>query len=38
MAGQDSDVVEAVGRGVTHVKPGDRVTVNVETFCRECVI
>ena len=29
-------VVEAVGRGVTHVKPGDRVTVNVETFCGEC--
>ena len=28
-------VVEAVGRGVTHVKPGDRVTVNVETFCGE---
>ena len=29
-------VVEAVGRGGTHVKPGDRVTVNVETFCGEC--
>ena len=29
-------VVEAVGSGVTHVKPGDRVTVNVETFCGEC--
>lgn len=29
-------VVEAVGRGVTHIKPGDRVTVNVETFCGEC--
>ena len=29
-------VVEEVGVGVTHVKPGDRVTVNVETFCGEC--
>lgn len=29
-------VVEAVGKGVTHVKPGDRVAVNVETFCGEC--
>lgn len=29
-------VVEEVGSGVTHVKPGDRVTVNVETFCGEC--
>lgn len=29
-------VVEAVGKGVTNVKPGDRVTVNVETFCGEC--
>ena len=29
-------VVEAVGTAVTHVKPGDRVTVNVETFCGEC--
>lgn len=29
-------VVEKVGSGVTHVKPGDRVTVNVETFCGEC--
>lgn len=29
-------VVEAVGTGVCHVKPGDRVTVNVETFCGEC--
>ena len=29
-------VVEAVGSCVTHVKPGDRVTVNVETFCGEC--
>ena len=29
-------IVESVGRGVTHVKPGDRVTVNVETFCGEC--
>lgn len=26
-------VVERVGEGVTSVKPGDRVTVNVETFC-----
>lgn len=29
-------VVEAVGAEVTKVKPGDRVTVNVETFCGEC--
>lgn len=29
-------VVEAVGADVTSVKPGDRVTVNVETFCGEC--
>ena len=28
--------VEAVGAAVTSVKPGDRVTVNVETFCGEC--
>ena len=29
-------VVESVGDAVTHVRPGDRVTVNVETFCGEC--
>lgn len=29
-------VVEEVGGQVTHVKPGDRVTVNVETYCGEC--
>lgn len=29
-------VVEKVGADVTSVKPGDRVTVNVETFCGEC--
>jgi len=29
-------VVEEVGTAVTSVKPGDRVTVNVETFCGEC--
>ena len=29
-------VVEAVGSGVTKVKPGERVTVNVETYCGEC--
>ena len=29
-------VVEAVGSEVTTVVPGDRVTVNVETFCGEC--
>ena len=29
-------VVEQVGADVTSVKPGDRVTVNVETFCGEC--
>ena len=26
-------IVEEVGSAVTNVKPGDRVTVNVETFC-----
>ncbi len=29
-------VVEQVGCNVTTLKPGDRVTVNVETFCGEC--
>lgn len=29
-------VVESVGSGITKVKPGDRVAVNVETFCGEC--
>lgn len=29
-------IVEAVGAEVTVVKPGDRVTVNVETFCGKC--
>ncbi len=29
-------VVEAVGSDVTSVRPGDRVTVNVETYCGEC--
>ena len=29
-------VVEEVGNAVTSVKPGDRVTVNVETFCGKC--
>ncbi len=29
-------IVEAIGDKVTKVKPGDRVTVNVETFCGEC--
>lgn len=29
-------VVEAVGADVTTVAPGDRVAVNVETFCGEC--
>lgn len=29
-------VVESVGAGVTTVRPGDRVAVNVETFCGEC--
>lgn len=29
-------VVEQVGEAVTAVRPGDRVTVNVETFCGEC--
>lgn len=29
-------IVEEVGSQVQKVKPGDRVTVNVETFCGEC--
>lgn len=29
-------IVEAVGADVQGIKPGDRVTVNVETFCGEC--
>lgn len=29
-------VVEAIGAEVTDVKPGDRVAVNVETFCGKC--
>lgn len=29
-------VVEAVGEGVKTIKPGDRVSINVETFCGDC--
>ncbi len=29
-------VVETVGSAVSTVRPGDRVTVNVETFCGQC--
>ena len=29
-------IVEQTGSAVTKVRPGDRVTVNVETFCGEC--
>lgn len=29
-------IVQSVGSAVRTVKPGDRVTVNVETFCGEC--
>ena len=29
-------IVEETGAEVINVKPGDRVTVNVETFCEEC--
>ena len=29
-------VVEAIGSDVQGIKPGDRVTVNVETFCGQC--
>lgn len=29
-------VVETVGSEVTKIKPGDKVAVNVETFCGEC--
>ena len=29
-------IVEQVGKAVSTVRPGDRVTVNVETFCGHC--
>ena len=29
-------IVESIGEAVKTVKPGDRVAVNVETFCGEC--
>ena len=29
-------IVEEIGDAVKSVKPGDRVTINVETFCGEC--
>ena len=29
-------IVEEIGSDVKRIKPGDRVTVNVETFCGEC--
>lgn len=29
-------IVEQVGAAVTRIRPGDRVTVNVETFCGDC--
>lgn len=29
-------IVEVVGAAVSSVKPGDRVVINVETFCGEC--
>ena len=29
-------IVDEVGEAVTAVRPGDRVTVNVETFCGDC--
>ena len=29
-------IVEQVGADVTSIRPGDRVTMNVETFCGEC--
>lgn len=29
-------IVEAIGEGVSTVQPGDRVVVNVETFCGDC--
>ena len=29
-------IVECIGNKVKHVRPGDRVTINVETFCGHC--
>lgn len=29
-------IVDQAGKGVKHFEPGDRVAVNVETFCGEC--
>ena len=29
-------IVEEANSAVTHVKPGNRVMVNLETFCGEC--
>lgn len=29
-------VIESVGDNLKNIKAGDRVTVNVETFCGEC--
>lgn len=29
-------IVETIGEGVSTVQPGDRVVVNVETFCGDC--
>ena len=29
-------IVEAVGSGVKKIRPGDRVAINVETFCGDC--
>ena len=29
-------VVEEIGKEVKNVRPGDRVAVNVETFCGQC--
>ena len=31
-------VVESAGSAVSSVRPGDRVTVNVETFCGHCFL
>ncbi|HBY94717.1 MAG TPA: hypothetical protein DEP84_12280 [Chloroflexi bacterium] len=33
---EGADVVEEVGRGVTHVRPGDHVVINWQPKCGKC--